>query len=377
MQMYAGNKTKRGHSWIIVPLRLFLGGTFVYAGLQKLTDTQFFNPAASGYIGRQITDFAHSSPLQRFLLDIAAPHASLFGALVAYGELAIGLGTLLGLFLRLAACFGLLINLVFFLTATWRVSPYFYGSDIVFCFCWLTLLIAGPDQQVLPALDTWLVRKLVKFAPAEKQFSRSKLYAFFFGIKGEPAFAAGLQLISDAPSGEQLQPAGQVQQRSRRTFLWGTITGGTAVLALAWLAEALHLLPASTNAGNGNAQTQVTPTLGSPVTTAASDNPLPGGTIAQISALPVNSSLDFTLPSNDPGVLIHLANGQFVAYDAICTHAGCQVDYDPTSQKLICPCHGAAFDPARAAQVLNGPALTPLTSVPIQVDQNVGTVILK
>lgn len=52
----------------MLPLRLFLGGTFVYAGIQKLTDPQFFNPAARGYIGRQIPAFAFGSPLGGLLL---------------------------------------------------------------------------------------------------------------------------------------------------------------------------------------------------------------------------------------------------------------------------------------------------------------------
>src|SRR5690348_13831560 len=133
--------------WVLVPLRLFLGVTFVYAGVQKLGDPQYFNPAARGYIGRQIAAFANSSPLHGFLMSMAVPHAAFFGALVAYGELAIGLGVLLGLFSRAASLGGLLVNLIFFLSADWRVFPYFYGSDIVFLFCWLTLLLAGPANQ--------------------------------------------------------------------------------------------------------------------------------------------------------------------------------------------------------------------------------------
>ncbi len=35
-----------------------------------------------------------------------------------------------------------------------------------------------------------------------------------------------------------------------------------------------------------------------------------------------------------------------------------------------CPCHGAVFDPANNATVLQGPADTPLTPVPVTVQSN-------
>ncbi len=86
--------------------------------------------------------------------------------------------------------------------------------------------------------------------------------------------------------------------------------------------------------------------------------------------------MSFTIPSNgDSGVIVHLQDGRFVAYDAICTHAGCPVDYDPTSKDLYCPCHGAVFDPANQAAVLEGPAPTPLTPVAINVQSNGDIVI--
>ena len=71
-----------------------------------------------------------------------------------------------------------------------------------------------------------------------------------------------------------------------------------------------------------------------------------------------------------------LSNGQFVAYDALCTHAGCPVDYDPGSQLLLCPCHGAAFDPAKDGAVVQSPAETPLPSVAIRVDSATGAILL-
>ena len=70
---------------MLAPLRLFLGITFIYAGIQKLTDPQFFAPNAPGYIGRQITAFAAGSPIRALLLNLALPHAALFGSLVAWG----------------------------------------------------------------------------------------------------------------------------------------------------------------------------------------------------------------------------------------------------------------------------------------------------
>jgi cytochrome b6-f complex iron-sulfur subunit len=57
-----------------------------------------------------------------------------------------------------------------------------------------------------------------------------------------------------------------------------------------------------------------------------------------------------------------------VAYDATCTHMGCQV---PPSG--ACPCHGSRFTPATGA-VVNGPATSPLQKVAVAV-QN-GQVVL-
>jgi thiosulfate dehydrogenase [quinone] large subunit len=127
----------------LLPLRLFLGVTFAYAAVQKIADPQYLDPAAAGYAGVQLAAFADGSPIRWVFLHLVLPHAAIFGALVAGGELAIGLGTLTGLFARPAALGGLCLSTTFFLSASWQVSPYFYGSDIVFAFCWLTLLLTG------------------------------------------------------------------------------------------------------------------------------------------------------------------------------------------------------------------------------------------
>ncbi|MGH2496680.1 MAG: TQO small subunit DoxD, partial [Ktedonobacteraceae bacterium] len=143
--------------WALLPLRLFLAVTFVYAGIQKVTDPQFFNSRSPGYIGSQIIGFAHGSPIRSFLMNMVLPHAHLFGIAIILGEVAIGLGTLFGFLFRPAAFFGMLLSLMFFLSASWHVYPYFYGADIVFVFAWITMLLAGPLHSALPSLDGILV----------------------------------------------------------------------------------------------------------------------------------------------------------------------------------------------------------------------------
>ncbi len=64
-------------------------------------------------------------------------------------------------------------------------------------------------------------------------------------------------------------------------------------------------------------------------------------------------------------VLVHLDGGEFVAYSAVCTHAQCTVAYKDA--QLACPCHGSIFDPANGAEVVSGPAQTPLPEIPIRV----------
>lgn len=367
---------------VLLPLRLFLGITFVYAGIQKLTDPQFFNPTAGGYIGKQIIAFANGSLLHTLLLQYIAPHASLFGLLIAYGEVAIGLGTLLGFLLRPAAFFGALLSIVFFLTVTWRVYPYFYGSDIVFTFCWFTLLLNGPLNTGLPTSDEWLTVRLLQQAPLERQARLAQILYVLLGTPGivTPTASATVQRKLNQPvqSVRRRQSVVQRAKETRRSFLLGTLAGAGGILSIAAFAYALRILLHGSDLRSSDDDGPLFSQPPTPLGTA----PSAGSTgttsvIAQVSAVLSNSATNFTIPStNNPGVLVHLSNGQFVAYDALCTHAGCAVDYDPGSQLLLCPCHGAAFDPAKDGAVVQPPAETPLPSVAIRVDSATGAILL-
>jgi len=86
-------------------LRAFLGVTFVFAGLQKLANPNFFSATAPGSFEQQLRGSIITSPLHHLLG--AALHAPvLVAVLISLGEIAVGLGTLLGLFGRVAAAGG-------------------------------------------------------------------------------------------------------------------------------------------------------------------------------------------------------------------------------------------------------------------------------
>jgi Rieske Fe-S protein len=101
-----------------------------------------------------------------------------------------------------------------------------------------------------------------------------------------------------------------------------------------------------------------------------------GKLLANAANIPVNQSLTLNDPTYGPFLLIHLDNDQFVAYSAICTHAGCEVQFNPDAKEIACPCHGAVYDPYNNAQVVAGPAPLPLQKIPIHYDPTSGNIYL-
>jgi serine/threonine protein kinase/Rieske Fe-S protein len=98
------------------------------------------------------------------------------------------------------------------------------------------------------------------------------------------------------------------------------------------------------------------------------------GTVVAQSSIPINSSVDFTNPATGRSdILMHLPNGQFVAYDRACTHQQVLINYDPNTHMMVCPLHGSIFDPANNGKVIQGPAVAPVATVPIKVSAD-GTV---
>jgi len=317
--------------WSIRLLRAFLGATFVFAGAQKLLDPNFLHAGSPDYVGTQLHGFAQGTPAAP-LIDLLARAPVVTGVAIAIAEIAIGLGTLLGVAAIAAALAGLAVNVTLLLSATWHVHPYFLGSDSIYAVAWIALLFG--------LLDAERARR----------------------------------------GGRIAGPIERIDGLGRREFVRGGVVAGAALL-LATAADAFAGAPTSTRglvrAGRSvrsSAPGFDGPTAGSTPTTTAPA--IRGKVLTTLDRLPVGRAVGFADPGVGPAVLVRLANDRVVAYSRVCTHAGCLVGYDASSEILVCPCHGAEFDPARRATPVAGPTSVPLTSIRVVVDRSTGDVIL-
>ncbi len=358
----------------LVPVRFFFGVTFVYAGLDKLLDPTFFDPTNPTSIAAQLADFARVSPLAA-LVRIGEPFATPLGLLIALAEIAIGLGALTGLAYRLAALGGAALSLLFWLTASWATHPYFYGPDLPYAAGWIALALAGHGDLLVP-------RRVL-------ELSRSSAFAAGGATRGGVRRTDRSGWTPRPATGREAVGPGSPTRRA--VLQLGVL--GAAALALGSATLPLRgLLGSRPAAGSGDAGASASPAgasaspAASPAGTAAVASPPAGGiAVAKVADLQTADAVAFTVPfeapapfpAGDPAVIVKLKDGAFVAYDAVCTHEGCTVEWDARDSVLLCPCHGAVFDPAQQARVLAGPARRPLAALPIAVDAATGTITLR
>ena len=88
--------------------------------------------------------------------------------------------------------------------------------------------------------------------------------------------------------------------------------------------------------------------------------------IVKASKFPVGSARKFVAANGAPAFLFRTKSGVF-AYSAICTHQGCTVDYLKAGKKLVCPCHGASFDPFDAGKMVSGEGKGPLGKIAVSI----------
>ena len=359
--------------WALLPIRIFFGGTFLYGGLQKLSNPTFFQASSPFSIQSQLKSSTRVSPIGSLLVPFQHV-AVLIGIVIAVAEIAIGVGTLLGLWGRLAAIGGAILSFNLFLTVSFHASPFYTGSDIVFFFGWLTLILAGGGTRL--SLDGWIARRAAHESslpdPTLVAIPFSQVHATCgFYRKGHCAAQDGSLCappkcpVLEGPRAS-LAERGGPDDVDRRTVIIGArtavVAAGATVIGVGAIAGLGRLLATTKGQGSGR-------TISPPTTTPGSSGG-PGTVIGAASGVPVNSSATFTIPSTgDPGIVISPKAGEYVAYDAVCPHAGCTVGYFSNVNLIVCPCHGSQFD-VETGNIVQGPAPHGLTKLTVTKGTN-------
>ena len=353
----------------LVPLRLFLGFTFIFAGLQKIANPSFFDSRNPISIQNQMAAYSKHSPIGSLLSPISH-YAVLFGIIIAVSEVAVGIGVLFGFLTRIAAIGGMTISFMFFLSVSFHSSPYYTGSDIVFVFGFITIVLSGPGR--LNSIDALMGKirdeKLKTLKSRQREGAANPLRRSL--LKSFAALLGGLGILSigfDAVLGRLFSTPAKIASFKSLGLSQGglnQITPQTSNTTIGATTNPSASNPTSTAGNSGSTPTSSTSNAPAPSTTQQLPKP-PGTPIGAGSQVPINQVASFTDPyTSNAAYVYHPSANQFEAFDATCPHAGCTVQ-PVVSQKIFeCPCHGSQFD-ISTGQVLQGPAVSNLTQIAI------------
>lgn len=156
------NNRAAGLFWL--PIRVFVGVAFLDAGLHKLNDPGWTQGGASLLAYWQRAAAIPEAPARpaitydwyrdfiNFLIN--GDHETWFAWLVTLGEIAIGLGLILGALTGLAAFFGALMNMSFLLAGSASTNPVLFTFAIGLILAWKVAGYYGLDRYLLPRLGT-------------------------------------------------------------------------------------------------------------------------------------------------------------------------------------------------------------------------------
>jgi thiosulfate dehydrogenase [quinone] large subunit len=370
--------------WALLPLRVFLGVTFLFAGLQKLANPTFFNAKSPGGIRAQLVASARFSPLHALLTHLVN-FSTPIGLAIAWAEIAVGIGALFGLWTRIAALGGALLSLSLFLAVSFHSSPYYTGADIVFLFAWLPFILSGSSSRL--SIDAFVAG----YAAKKEGTERTEFVALPFAqvqhlcgnfvdhncvareyLACDAAFCPVL-LGDRAPT---VSPVVIASVDRRALVVGGAVAASTATAAVIFGASVAAIGRLIGDAGVPASTTNSLST-GDPATPTASTGTKYSGTlIGPASKVPAGEAATFTIAtSGDPGIIFHEAGEMFLGYDTVCPHMGCTVGYSPAAKLLVCPCHGSEFL-VSTGEVISGPAPRGLLKLDV-VEEPDGNLYLK
>lgn len=116
--------------WLVV--RLYLGWLWLSAGYEKLLNPAWFGSnagaAMQGFVQGALSKTTDAHPdvqmwYASFLQHTVLPHLWIWSHAITFGEMAVGLGLIVGLFTGTAAFFGFFMNLNFMLAGSISTNP--------------------------------------------------------------------------------------------------------------------------------------------------------------------------------------------------------------------------------------------------------------
>jgi Rieske Fe-S protein len=88
--------------------------------------------------------------------------------------------------------------------------------------------------------------------------------------------------------------------------------------------------------------------------------------VGNTAELPIDSGIIFKF-GRKPGILVHTPDGQIKAFDGLCTHLDCIVQYSQERQQIWCACHNGRYD-LNGINV-GGPPPRPLDAFKVDIDE--------
>lgn len=151
--------TRMAWFWLLV--RLYAGYEWLMAGIEKFGNPAWTGSQAggalAGFAARALTKTGGGHPdvtgwYASFLQGFVTPHAAAWSWAITLGEIAVGLGLILGLFTGIAAFFGGLMNANYLLAGTVSTNPILFILATWLVLAWRVAGYYGLDYWVLPAI---------------------------------------------------------------------------------------------------------------------------------------------------------------------------------------------------------------------------------